>query len=315
MQNAPAISRNKKKRFSGQEIIFILIGVLVPLAFFLLLYVYVNFSSFLMAFQKPKEGKLIWTFDNFEWVFKRIANGSQTPEDNLQLAFINTFITFLVQMVVFLGGIFVAYGIYKKVLGYKTFRVLLYLPSILSSVVTCLFYLELMNSRGWSEFLISVFHLEATFKNPLVDSRFSNAMVLLNYVWLNIPANMILWGGAFSRIPSSVLESARIDGCGWFRELFQIVLPMIWPTMVVLLTTNIASIFGATGNVFLLTSGAYGTQTVSNWMYMQVQQASSDMSGSLYRVSALGLLLTVISCTLAILIRHFLNKKYAGVDM
>ena len=90
---------------------------------------------------------------------------------------------------------------------------------------------------------------------------------------------------------------------------------MIWPTMVVLLTTNIASIFGATGNVFLLTSGAYGTQTVSNWMYMQVQQASSDMSGSLYRVSALGLLLTVISCTLAILIRHFLNKKYAGVDM
>ena len=315
MLTRSSLPKNKKRRFTAQEIFFIFGGVILPLIFFLVFYVYVNFSSFLMAFQKPKDGRLIWTFDNFEWVFKRIIHGSQTPEDNLQLACINTFITFLVQMVVFFVGIFVAYAIYKKVLGYKTFRVLLYLPSILSSVVTCLFYLELMNSRGWSQFLITMFHLEATFKNPLVDSRFSNAMVLLNYVWLNIPANMILWGGAFSRIPTSVLESARIDGCGWFRELFQIVLPMIWPTMVVLLTTNIASIFGATGNVFLLTSGAYGTQTVSNWMYMQVQQASSDMSGSLYRVSALGLLLTVISCTLAITIRHFLNKNFAEVEM
>ena len=139
-------------------------------------------------------------------------------------------------------------------------------------------------------------------------------MVLLNFFWLGIPSNLILWGGAFSRIPTSVLESARIDGCGWVRELFQIIVPIIWPTFVMLVTTNLAGIFGATGSVFLLTEGKYGTQTVSNWLYMKVQLASSDMDPMLYRASALGLVLTLISCAVALTTRYFLNRHVQEVE-
>ena len=121
-------------------------------------------------------------------------------------------------------------------------------------------------------------------------------------------------GGAFSRIPTAVLESARIDGCNWVRELFQIILPIIWPTFVMLITTNLAGIFGCTGAVFLLTSGEYGTQTVSNWMYMKVQRASTSTDLALYRASALGLILTLISCAIALFVRFFLNKRVQEVE-
>ncbi|HBS02376.1 MAG TPA: hypothetical protein DEA63_00670, partial [Firmicutes bacterium] len=120
--------------------------------------------------------------------------------------------------------------------------------------------------------------------------------------------------GAFSRIPTSVLESARIDGCGWVRELFQIILPIIWPTFVMLITTNLAGIFGATGAVFLLTGGKYGTQTVSNWLYMKVQSAGTDTDLMLYRASALGLMLTLVSCAIALLTRYFLSRRVKEVE-
>lgn len=309
-------SQRKARKNTWQENLFIISCITIPLISFLVFYVYVNFDSFLMAFQIPssKYNTISWGFDNFVWVWERITKGSTSDADNIQLAFRNTFITFGVQVLLFFIGLLVSYIIYKKILGYRAFRVLFYLPSIISSVVTSFFYIELMNYGGFSDFIENLFHLSYELKSPLSDSSFANMMVLLNFFWLGIPSNLILWGGAFSRIPTSVLESARIDGCGWVRELFQIIVPIIWPTFVMLVTTNLAGIFGATGSVFLLTEGKYGTQTVSNWLYMKVQLASSDMDPMLYRASALGLVLTLISCAVALTTRYFLNRHVQEVE-
>lgn len=308
------VKNNKKRGLTWQEVLFVINCLAIPVVSFLVFYVYVNLDSFAMGFQVPQaDGSLVWSLDNFKWVFDKMINGSTLDVDNLKLAFINTFKTFLIQMVMLFVGLLVSYAIYKKILGYKAFRVVFYLPSIISSVVTSLFYIELMNSNFVPDILETLFHLNYEMKSPLTDSDFANGMVFLNYIWLSIPCNMILWGGAFSRIPVGVLESARIDGAGWVRELFQVILPIVWPTLVIILTTSIANIFGATGAVFLLTEGQYGTQTVSNWMYMRVQQAYGDMDPVLYRVSALGLLLTVVSCALALTIRKVLNSRVEEV--
>ena len=318
MTQAKPFSRNAKKAKgkgnTWQENLFIAFCLIIPIVFFLVFYVYVNFDSFLMAFQIPSGGKIAWGWDNFKWVFDRIVKGSTSDVDNLQVAFRNTFLTFGVQIILFFVGLLVSYIIYKQLLGYKIFRVLFYLPSIISSVVTSFFYAELMSYGGFADFLTNLFHLDYALKSPLQDSNFANLMVLMNYFWLGIPSNLILWGGAFSRIPTSVLESARIDGCGWVRELFQIILPIIWPTFVMLITTNLAGIFGATGAVFLLTGGKYGTQTVSNWLYMKVQSAGTDTDLMLYRASALGLMLTLVSCAIAILTRYFLSRRVKEVE-
>ena len=172
-----------------------------------------------------------------------------------------------------------------------------------------------MNSDFVPDILMQLYNLDYEMKSPLADSDFANNMVLFNLIWLSFPANMILWGGTFSRIPDSVIESAKLDGVGWVRELVQIILPMVWPTLVLLLTTSLAGIFGATGNVFLLTGGQYGTQTVSNWMYQKVQLTTNPYtSDHLYRVSAMGLMLTVVSCGIAIVVRKVLNSRVEEVQ-
>lgn len=307
--------KKKTKKKTWQEKLFILSCVLIPVVNFLVFYVYVNIDAFVMAFQKPGPGGVpVWSLDNFSWVFDKIVHGSAIATDDLRLAFGNTFLTFLVQVSMFVVGLLVSYFLYKKVLGYRFFRIVFYLPTILSSVVTSVFYIQLMNNAGFQHFLTVLFRLDYEMNSPLMDSSFANAMVLLNLVWLSFPSNMILWGGTFSRIPDAVLESARIDGAGWVRELFQIILPIVWPTFVILVTTQAASVFGASGSVFLLTGGQYGTQTVSNWIYTYVQTATGPSSGNLYRAATLGFCLTVISCGLALGIRYFLNRRVEEVE-
>ncbi len=316
-QTAVLANPRKRKKIRWMRVLFIASFMVIPVVQFLIFYVYVNISSIFMAFQRPEQGEIIFVgFENFKWMIERFLNGSTNPGDDMRLALINTLKTFGVQMIMFVIGMFVSYFIYKKILGYRAFRVIFYLPSIISAVVVSYFYTAFMSpSNFFPDFLEKLYGLNYDLASPLADSDFANKMVLLNVVWLTFPANIILWGGAFSRIPDSVTESSRLDGASWLREMFQIVLPMVWPTLVLLLTTNIASIFGATGNVFLLTQGNYGTQTLANWMYMRVYEAANPYaSPAIYRVSALGLMLTIISCVIALLCRKFLNSRVEEVQ-
>lgn len=306
-----AIKDKALKKRKALDALFYLSFMIIPLITFLVFYVYVNVDSFIMAFQKPEDGKLTFAgIENFKWVFEKIKYGSTIEQDNIRLAFVNTFKTFGVQLVMFPVGLFVSYFIYKKILGYKAFRVIFYLPTIISGVVVSFFYLKFMQNGFMPKLLTKLYHLDYNLTNPLIDSRFANKMVLLHFIWLSFPGQLIIWGGTFSRIPESIIESAKLDGVSWVREMFGIILPLVWPTFVLMITLQISGVFGSSGAVFLLTQGQKGTQTVSNWMYMQIYYSNDPQaSQSLYRVAAMGMMLTFISCMIAILVRKFLVSR------
>ena len=309
------INNNVVKR-KIRRALFIISFTILPVVAFLVFYVYVNLDAFAMAFQKPQGNKLVWAgFENFAWVFEKIKKGSTIETDDLRLGFINTFKSFGILMLMYPIGIINAYFVYKKIWGYKAFRVLFYLPTIVSSVIVSIFFKELMSPSGFFPGLLAnLCNLDYQLDNPLTDSNFANSMVFLHMIWLGFPGNLIIWGGTFSRIPDSLIESARLDGVGWVKELVLIIVPLVWPTFALTLTLTVCGIFGSTGAVFLLTNGKYGTQTVSNWMYMNILTSSNPMSRPLYRISAMGLMLTVVSCTLAFVVRKFLASRITEVQ-
>ena len=64
-----------------------------------------------MAFQINRGGTIYWTLENFQRFFHEIAtNGS-----DLGMAFKNTFITFVIQQIMFLVSFMVSYFLYKKI--------------------------------------------------------------------------------------------------------------------------------------------------------------------------------------------------------
>ena len=73
--------REYKKR-KAMDALFYISFMIIPVIAFALFYVYVNLDSFIMAFQKPVDGKLVFAkFDNFKWVFEKLKNGAVNDED------------------------------------------------------------------------------------------------------------------------------------------------------------------------------------------------------------------------------------------
>ena len=302
----------KAKKVNWSRIIFILCFILVPTINFLIFYVYVNFDGILMAFYRYDVNyNKIWGFENFTMFFDELLHQS----DGIQLAFVNTFKTFLINLIIFPWGIAVSYFLYKKIPLYKTFRVLFFLPSIINGIITVIVYKNFVSVEG--PIAIMVQNMLGLSEPPdlLGDPRFANTFVWIHMLWLSFPGDMIIWGGAFARIPDGVIESARIDGVSWFTELVRIILPMIWPTFALKAIMLISSVFGASGAVFLLTNGDYGTMTFSAWQYIQIRNSSNNPNSVVYNyVSAIGIIVTLVSMVLVLLGKWLENKLFKDVD-
>lgn len=306
------VLKKHKKTIKISRIIFILSFITIPTVYFFVFYVYVNLNSFVMAFQLGRGGVSYWTFENFTRFFSEFTTNGTT----MSMAFKNTAISFLIQQFMFLVSFFVSYFLYKKIFLYKFFRISFFLPSIIAGTIINSVFTRVVGVDGFIAPLIQKMVGLEYVPELLADSSFANPTVFANMMWLSFAGNMVLFGGAFGRIPESVIESAKLDGVNWVQEAFRIIIPMVWPTIGLLLMLNIANIFGASGNVFLLTKGEYGTQTLSNWMYMQIYNLTGDPSQSngFNYMSAVGLLMSAIAVTLAFTLRKLSGKIFDEVQ-
>lgn len=299
----------KKKRTDKEKVIFILFCITIPIIQWLIFYVYANVDSIFMAF-RDSNGAL--TMENFKRFFVEL----KTPSSDIMLAFKNTFITFLILLVTYPFKVLVSYFLYKKVPGSAVFRVLFFLPSILFSVCTAMVFTRFVGTTGIiAKAVQEMLHLDYV-PELLADSRFANIVVLLNMVWLGFPGDLIIWGGTFARIPNEVLESGKIDGVNWWTEFTKIMVPLVWPTLSLQMILMFCGIFGASGQVFLLTGGGYGTITLSVWMYKVVLENSGNMyTSNVYNyLSAVGLMITIVAVTMSLCIRKFTDKAFDDVD-
>lgn len=312
VENDVPFKRNKKRRKPRlKRIIFIISFLLMPTLNFLIFYVYVNGSSFLMAFQKSIDGQTVWGFMNFVQFFQEFSTeGSEMAE-----AIRNTFITFGVKLIMFPISMLTSVFLYKKVWGHKVFRILFFLPSLLSGTIIAELYIMLCNNTLGSEGLFSIIVKSLLdldyFPSLLSEERFANTFVMINLIWIAFPADMIIWSGTLSRIPDSVLESAQLDGVNWWQEVTRIIIPLIWPTFALQSMLLCVGIFGSSGAVFLLTNmGDYGTQTLSNWMFMQIYNQGGYVKNSnvLNYLSAVGLILTSLTWVVVITVKKLTGK-------
>jgi ABC-type sugar transport system permease subunit len=299
--------------------VFIFAMIIVPALHFLVFYLYVNFNSILMAFKYPIKGEETWSLRNFTWFFSEFSAGALDPakanSDNIVYALINTLKTFGINLIMFPIGFLTSYFIYKKVPGWWLYRVLFFLPMIIPAFVFIYAY-QTMLMNG-SPILALLKELNGWTYDPsiLSEVEFANDAVLGFVVWQSIPCNLLLWSGSLSRVPDSVVESARLDGVNWLQEAIYIIIPVIWPTFAMQFLFLFIGMFGASGPVLLLTGGGYGTQTLSNWLYQKILMAGgNEKSVAFNRVSAVGVLMTAVTLPICLGIRALQGKFFKDVE-
>lgn len=279
---------------------FMFSALIVPTLFFLVFFVYINFDSLLMAFQRPdySTGELVeqFSFENFRLIFSKNSGLNEILE-----SIKNTLIFFFSDLIiVFPVSIFMSYFFFKKMPGFRFFRFVFYLPAVISSSVLVVLFKYTIGDGGIVDAYMTSHGKEFVY----LLSKAPDAMYTIVFysIMFSFGGNIIVLGGSMNGVSSEVLEAGKIDGCGWTKELFLLVLPMMWPTISTVIILKMTGILSASGPILAFTKGESGTMTLSYLLYALVSGVGK--SQDLYYASAVGIVMTIIVFPITMLVKH-----------
>lgn len=275
----------------------------IPILNFLIFWVYLNFSSITLAFQNvTAEGKVVWSLDNYKALFTFMTMKGSIFWNALK----NTALYWLTSSAVaYLLAFPLCYFFFKKIAGYKFFRFVIFLPTLISATVLTSIFKQVIAANG----PVGVF-LESMGKDYipfLTDDRYAIWTCLFYSLLFGFGANSLVISGAMSQINESLVDAGKIDGTNMWTELTKIIVPMVWPTMSAIFIQAIAGFFNASGPILLLTQGAYGTWTINYWIYQQVYGATNY-----YFPAAVGLFFALLSLPLTFFSKWLLKRRNAA---
>lgn len=288
---SPRQKRNIKKH------IFVYSMLAISIINFLIFYVYVNLDSFLLAFQDQATGD--FSLDNFTLFFSDLSRG---PNSEILINLKNTLYYYFLGLAGNFVSFIFAYFLYKKIFLHQVFKFVFMLPMIINGVAFAAIYTQMLSNNGIVTRIWENFFNESA-PNFLFSFDHATPAILCFCLWTSLGGNLILFSGAMSRIPTSVIEYGRIDGVSEWREMWQIVLPLIAPTFGTIMILSCIGVFGASGPILLFTKGMWGTSTISYWMYEYV-----IVNQRYNYAAAFGLILSVCSLPFFFLC-NWLTKK------
>ena len=300
-----------------KDLIFVLCMLAVPFANFLVFWLWPNFRSILIAFQLPTvEG---FTLFNFERFFKELASPVTGPR--IWKMIDNSFIMFVVGTFVSLPMVlFMSYILFKKVPGYKIYRVLFYMPSIIGGTVMTQIFRTMVMTDGPIERILLMLNIpmsEVTQYTGLLGSPETGMWMMVIYtLWTGVGVNMIMFTGAMNRVPQDLFESARLDGVGFFREFFDIILPLVWPTVTTMVVFSMVGIFSNAGLVMLLAPDNDSTWNIGYYILKYTLGANTTVTkidGFSYP-AAIGLIFTFVNLPLVFGMKALCDKVSKNVE-
>ena len=293
---------DKHKRLGSKgATTFVIALLIVPVIHWLIFWLGVNFKSIMMAFQLPT-GE--WSFLTMKGVLSEIFRGDAANEINLSISLKNTLIYFFKDCLMIPFQLCIAYFLYKKIKGYRVFQVIFYLPLIISGVTFANVFSFFVDAAGPLGQVLASLGVDPV-PELLANSDYATTAIVIYTIWIGWGGNMLLLCGALARVPLEVLESARLDGVGPFRELVQMILPLIWSTLSTLFILNMTGLFTASGPILLFTKGVYKTSTIGYWIFYKVYEQGV---GAYNSVAAAGLVFTLIGIPIILFIKWLIEK-------
>lgn len=152
----------------------------------------------------------------------------------------------------------------------RTSRAILLIGYILpQSVTSMIFRLMFLKDGGIINYLFMVLGLIETPIGFLINETWAMAVVIIANVWISFPFSMLLFTAGLGTLDEQIVEAAMIDGAGWWRRLFSIVIPSIKDTITIVLTLGVINTFKVFDLVYIMTGGGPGnsTQMLSTYSY------------------------------------------------
>lgn len=236
---------------------------------------------------------------NFSYLMKDTAF-IRSMQNTLLLIVVVTVITMAMALV--FAGILTR----EKIKGQNFFRVVFYIPNILSVVVISgIFSAIYQTKNGMLNSILDVF---LDLKEGILwkGEKLVIVSVVIAMVWQGIGYYMVMYMASMSAVPQSLYESSGLDGAGRITQFFQITIPLIWTnirttlTFFIISTINMAFLI-----VKALTSGGPNgaSEVVLGYMYTQKN------NGAYGYCMAIGVVIFLFSFALSALVNKVTERE------
>ena len=306
------IRKKLLKNYSIMEIRkfpYIALFLALPIINFCLFYIYVNVDSFRLAFTNDTTRAL--SLEHFQTVFERFFSSDGYLRERLGRSVLtwvfSTFVTFPV-------SILYSYAIFKKIPLANAFKVIFMIPTLLGGVVMVGLFKNLIGATGPVVGILQTIGVslpESVLKNGfLADPSIAYGTLLFHMFWLGMATNILLLSGAMARIPQDIFEAAKLDGVGFFREFAQIVMPLIYPTLVTMIVMSMSSLLIADPATFTFyaASNPEGVATLGYEITLLTYLLAETGGNGYGYPAALGLVISAITIPITLLTRKWLEK-------
>lgn len=252
-----------------------------------------------------------YTIYNPSWHFVGLANFEQIVRDPVFLQTLgNTFLfTFGSQLLGLILGKFGALLLLKPFPGRKIVRALVILPwavpIALATVAWEWMFDSLYSVINWTLIAFG-FITRSEAPNWLGTPHLAMLSVIVVNAWRFFPFAIVIFLAGITSIPQDVLDAAAVDGAGFWRRNYQIIVPMILPILAVGLIFGIVFTFTDMSIVYLLTNGGpVNATSVLGFEGFQVGVVSGDVShGAAISLFMLPLLFVVVFAMLRFIRRR-----------
>lgn len=305
MSNNVGLLKIKKKQRT-KELLCIWSFLIIPLINLCIFWVYGTIQSFPIAFeQRFKDGTIKYNFSNFQ----TIINSFSEPNNLIGQALKNTLIYWAIGFFFIMPvGFLIAFFLYKRIAGYKFFRVVFFFPSIVSSVIIASFFRYIFGEDGQMQWLwAKLFNKEDILF--LANSDFALGTLIFYNVYTGLTGFLLYWLSAYARLPEEILEAGKIDGLTALGEFWYIAMPIILPFYATMALLNVTGILDAGSATLLLTGGAYKTYDLPYYLYeFTTGKNASPTLNDQALAGAVGLLKGLLVLPIALIVNSFVNK-------
>ena len=230
---------------------FILLCVAPAVILFVIFMVVPTFNVFRLSLYQRS------TFNPNE-VFIGLKNFQMLLKDATFIRSMQNMLLLIVMVTIFTMGtalLFAGILTREKLKGQDFFRIVFYIPNILSVVVISGIFSAIYDiDRGLLNSILNLFGKEGILWKGEQHVIMS---LVIAMVWQAIGYYMVMYMASMSAVPGSLYESAGLDGANRIQQFFQITIPLIWTnirttlTFFIISTINMAFLF-----VKAMTSGS-----------------------------------------------------------
>lgn len=195
-----------------------------------------------------------------------------------------------IPFVIFFGTL-TAVLLFQEIYGWKFFRIVFFLPSVLSTAVIGLIFRSTFTLNGpVNSALIS---LGLTPINFFARANMAILVIAMALIWSGFGYAMMILLSGLMAIDTDIFLAAEVDGAGWWQRFWYIIIPNIRNQLAFVSVINILFTFTSLfGFIFVMTAGGplYSTTTLDYLIYQKAFSASNMGQGSALAVIVFGVI-------------------------